>query len=66
MQPRNLVRIGPSHYHVGHIVPAMVAKEMTYFEEEGLAAYDLASRASRTSAASASASATSAASTTSH
>ena len=41
MQPRNVVRIGPSHYHVGHIVPAMVAKEMTYFEEEGLAAYDL-------------------------
>ena len=41
MQPANLVRIGPSHYHVGHIVPAMVAKEMTYFEEEGLASYDL-------------------------
>ena len=41
MQPRNVVRIGPSHYHVGHIVPAMVAKEMPYFEEEGLAAYDL-------------------------
>ena len=41
MQPQSLVRIGPSHYHVGHIVPAMVAKEMTYFEEEGLASYDL-------------------------
>ena len=41
MPPDDLVRIGPSHYHVGHIVPAMVAKEMTYFEEEGLAAYDL-------------------------
>ena len=41
MQRANVVRIGPSHYHVGHIVPAMVAKEMTYFEEEGLEAYDL-------------------------
>ena len=41
MQQRKVVRIGPSHYHVGHIVPAMVAKEMTYFEEEGLTSYEL-------------------------
>ncbi|HEY2987182.1 MAG TPA: ABC transporter substrate-binding protein [Candidatus Binatia bacterium] len=38
---RKTVRIGPSHYHVGHIVPAMIAKEMTYFEEEGLDRYEL-------------------------
>jgi ABC-type nitrate/sulfonate/bicarbonate transport system substrate-binding protein len=38
---RKPVRIGPSHYHVGHIVPAMVAKEMTYFEQEGLEDYAL-------------------------
>ena len=41
MAERKVVRIGPSHYHVGHIVPAMVAKEMTYFEQEGLENYDL-------------------------
>jgi len=38
---KKTVRIGPSHYHVGHIVPAMIAKEMTYFEEEGLGPYEL-------------------------
>lgn len=38
---RKTVRIGPSHYHVGHIVPAVVAREMTYFEEEGCDSYDL-------------------------
>ncbi len=41
MSDRKIVRIGPSHYHVGHIVPAMVAKELSYFEEEGLTNYDL-------------------------
>ncbi|MBI2988217.1 MAG: ABC transporter substrate-binding protein [Deltaproteobacteria bacterium] len=34
-------RIATSHYHVGHIIPAMVAKEMTYFEEEGLDDYEV-------------------------
>ena len=41
MPAESLVRIGPSHYHVGHIVPAMVATEMTYFEEEGLTSHAL-------------------------
>ncbi len=41
MPAESLVRIGPSHYHVGHIVPAVVAKEMTYFEEEGFTSYAL-------------------------
>ena len=41
MSRRTVTRIGTSHYHVGHIVPAMVAKEMTYFEQEGLVDYDL-------------------------
>jgi ABC-type nitrate/sulfonate/bicarbonate transport system substrate-binding protein len=41
MSVRKVVRIGTSHYHVGHIVPAMVAKEMTYFEQEGLTNYAL-------------------------
>ena len=41
MDQRKIVRIGTSHYHVGHIVPAMVAKELTYFEEEGLTHYAL-------------------------
>jgi len=39
MSERKVVRIGTSHYHVGHIVPAMVAHEMTYFEQEGLNRY---------------------------
>jgi len=41
MTRKKVVRIGTSHYHVGHIVPAMVAKEMTYFEAEGLTDYEL-------------------------
>ena len=41
MNQKKVLRIGTSHYHVGHIVPAMVAKEMTYFEQEGLTNYDL-------------------------
>jgi ABC-type nitrate/sulfonate/bicarbonate transport system substrate-binding protein len=38
---RKTVRIGPSHYHVGHVVPAMIAREMIYFDEEGFAPYDI-------------------------
>jgi len=40
---RRPLRIAPSHYHVGHIVPATVAKEMSFFEEEGLEEYDIVS-----------------------
>jgi len=36
-----MLRIATAHYHVAHIVPAIVAKEMTYFEEEGLEDYDI-------------------------
>jgi ABC-type nitrate/sulfonate/bicarbonate transport system substrate-binding protein len=35
------LRIAPSHYHVGHIVPATVAKEMMFFEDEGLEEYEI-------------------------
>ena len=41
MSVRRPLRIAPSHYHVGHIVPATVAREMTFFEEEGLEEYEL-------------------------
>lgn len=41
MKSRPSFRIATSHYHVGHIIPAMVAKEMTYFEEEGLEDYEV-------------------------
>ena len=37
------LRIAPSHYHVGHIVPSMVAKEMMFFEDEGLENYEIVS-----------------------
>lgn len=41
MSERKIVRIATSHYHAGHFVPAFVAKEITYFEEEGLTNYEL-------------------------
>src|SRR3990172_8218168 len=41
MQTKPILRIATSHYHVGHIMPAMVAKERTYFEEEGLEDYEV-------------------------
>ena len=43
MTSKRPLRIAPSHYHVGHIVPATVAQEMTFFEEEGLEDYELVS-----------------------
>ncbi len=41
MNRRRPLRIAPSHYHVGHIVPSMIAKEMSFFEEEGLDEYEI-------------------------
>lgn len=41
MDRKRPLRIAPSHYHVGHIVPSMVAKEMMFFEEEGLESYEI-------------------------
>lgn len=41
MNRKRPLRIAPSHYHVGHIVPATVAKEMFFFEEEGLEEYEI-------------------------
>ncbi len=41
MNRRRPLRIAPSHYHVGHIVPATVAREMSFFEEEGLDEYEI-------------------------
>ena len=41
MNRKRPLRIAPSHYHVGHIVPAMVAKEMLFFEDEGLEEYEI-------------------------
>ena len=41
MNRRRPLRIAPSHYHVGHIVPSMIAKEMSFFEEEGLEEYEI-------------------------
>jgi len=41
MSRKRHVRIAPSHYHVGHIVPAMVASEMSFFEDEGLEDYEI-------------------------
>lgn len=43
MARKRPLRIAPSHYHVGHVVPAMVAKEMNFFEEEGLEDYEIVS-----------------------
>ncbi len=43
MSTNRPLRIAPSHYHVGHIVPATVAMEMTFFEEEGLENYEIVS-----------------------
>ncbi len=41
MNRRRPLRIAPSHYHVGHIVPATVAREMSLFEEEGLDEHEI-------------------------
>jgi ABC-type nitrate/sulfonate/bicarbonate transport system substrate-binding protein len=41
MNRKRALRIAPSHYHVGHIVPATVAKEMLFFEDEGLEDYEI-------------------------
>lgn len=41
MNRKRALRIAPSHYHVGHIVPATVAKEMLFFEDEGLEEYEI-------------------------
>lgn len=41
MDRKRPLRIAPSHYHVGHIVPATVAKEMLFFEDEGLEDYEI-------------------------
>lgn len=41
MKRQPILRIATSHYHTGHLIPAMVAKEMAYFEEEGLEDYEI-------------------------
>lgn len=38
---RNNLRIKASHYHAFHIMPALVAKEMMFFEQEGLEKYEV-------------------------